>query len=136
MANEWVLIEKLSEPIDFTVADGAGIEKGTLMALSSPRTAVANTVSGAVLVGILAREKIANDGRTRSAVFLRGVFKMRASGAVVLGQAVQGGGLPGNLVTSPPTSGVKGSRILGIALETIADNAEGHILVNIGAGGQ
>ena len=52
---------------DYTVADGTGIEKGALLALTDPRTAILASSAAQPLAGIAAREKIANDGRTRLA---------------------------------------------------------------------
>ena len=129
MANEWVLIERLSEPIDFTVVDGAGIEKGTLMQLTDPRTAAAVTASGQLIAGVLAREKIANDGRTRSPLFQSGVFRVHSSGATVLGEGFQSA-TPLNSVTG--YAGGKGRRLGGTALQTIADNGTGHVHLNLG----
>jgi len=76
MANEATIKVRLDDPIDFTCADGNGIEKGTLLKLSDPRTVEASTATGEVFAGIAAREKIANDGRTQIAVFRRGVFDL------------------------------------------------------------
>lgn len=129
MAHEWVLIERLSDPIDFTVADGVGIEKGTLMQLTDPRTASAVSASGQIIAGVLAREKIASDGRTRSPLFQSGIFRVFSSGATVLGEGFQSG-LPLNDVTG--FAGGKGRRLGGTALETIANNTEGHVHLNLG----
>ena len=129
MANEWVLIERLSEPIDFTVADGAGIEKGTLMTLTDPRTAVAVSASGQIIAGVLAREKISGDGRTRGSLFQSGIFRVHSSGATVLGEGFQAG-FPLNSVTG--YAGGKGRRLGGTALQTLADNATGHVHLNLG----
>lgn len=69
MANETTLVLKRSEPVDFIVANGTAIEKGTICMLSGPRTAAANSGTGDIHAGITRREKIANDGRTRLSLF-------------------------------------------------------------------
>ena len=129
MAHEWVLIERLSDPIDFTVADTPGIEKGTLMRLTDPRTAVAVSASGQIIAGVLAREKVSGDGRTRVALFQNGIFRVFSSGATVLGEGFQAG-FPLNDVTG--YAGGKGRRLGGTALETLATNTEGHVHLNLG----
>ena len=67
MANEAVLIFETSVPIPFTVANGTGIEKGTLLTLTDPFTAEAFNASGGAVAGIAAEEKIASDGKVRLA---------------------------------------------------------------------
>jgi hypothetical protein len=79
MANEATLVMELSVPIPFTVADGAGIEKGTVCKLSDPLTAAASGADNDVFAGIAAEEKIASDGRTKLGLYLNGVFKMVVS---------------------------------------------------------
>ena len=86
MANEAVLRVKLEQPISFTCADTPGIEKGAVLALTNPRTAIAHTSSGQALAGICAREKISGDGRTEVAVYRRGYFDMVFSGAAIIGE--------------------------------------------------
>lgn len=117
MANEAVLRERHDNPTDFIVADGTGIEKGALLALTDPRTAVAAT-EGAVLAGIAAREKVASDGRTRLAVYRNGIFDMKASGAILIGQDVSAS--EDNHVKAA-LIGASGAVILGTALEAASD---------------
>lgn len=132
MAFEAVLRDRLEDPIDFTVTDGTGIEKGTVCALSDPRTAAASTTAGEALAGIAAREKVASDGRTRLAIFKEGIFDMSASGGVTLGKPVISAG--DNYVKgATPTD--SGASILGYALETGTDDEVIQIMVNIGCGG-
>jgi len=88
MANEAVLRQWIENPIDFTCADGTGIEKGAILTMTDPRTAVISTTDGGVVAGICAREQIANDGRTQVAVYRRGIFDMLCSQAVAIGQPV------------------------------------------------
>lgn len=76
MANEAVLWMELDLPVPFTCADGAGIEKGTVLQLTDPMTVSATSGDNQVVIGIAAEEKIASDGRTKIGVYLRGIFKM------------------------------------------------------------
>jgi hypothetical protein len=130
MANEATLVLKYEDPIDFTVADGADITKGAILKLTTPRTASLAT-SGAVIAGIAARDKVDSDGRTRLAVFRRGVFRLYASGSVTAGYPVRV--IDTNQVINA-TADFTGSSILGIALEDISDGDAGEVELNIGAG--
>jgi Uncharacterized conserved protein (DUF2190) len=133
MANEAVLVDLLDKPLDFTVTDGTAVTKGSLMKMTTPRTAIISSASGDVVAGIAARDKIASDGRTRLAIYRRGVFRIFASGAIVAGQAVQSAGVVNKVKTAAATS--SGATIVGYALMDIADNAAGHIFVDVGCGG-
>ena len=79
MANEAVLIVETDLPIMFTCANETGIEKGTLLKLSDPNTVAAATADNDIFIGIAAEEKIASDGKTKIAVYTRGIFKMVCS---------------------------------------------------------
>jgi hypothetical protein len=83
MANEAVIIELFNggRPIRFTCADNTGIEKGTMMELTDPRTVIANTNITEPVVGIAAAEKVANDGSTTIAVYTDGIFDMLSDSA-------------------------------------------------------
>lgn len=80
MANEAVLRKKFSDPVDFTCADGTGIEKGTLLKWSGDNTVAAATADGDMFAGVAAHEKIASDGRTQIGVYLDGIFDMTVDG--------------------------------------------------------
>lgn len=126
MANEAILRERANaQPIDFNVADGTGIEAGTLLQLTDPRTASASSASGEIFAGVAAREKVANDGRTRLAVFPRGcgaVFDMTvtpSTGACTVGERVVINGA--NTITRMATTGLEpddNKLVVGTALET------------------
>lgn len=134
MANEAVLRDRLENPIDFTVADGTGIEKGALLKLTDPRTAIITSANNDKIAGIAAREKIASDGRTQLAVYRKGIFDMVASGAIAIGEAVVSAGTPANMVRAAgPTA--SGACIIGHALETASDTETIQIFVNVGIGG-
>jgi len=131
MANEAVLKVRLEDPIDFTCADGTGIEKGTICALTDPRTAIAVSSTAQVLAGITAREKIASDGRTQIACFRKGIFDLNCSGAVNVGDAVSA--CASNEIKQV-ANGASGATILGYALEAGSDNETIEVLVDITAG--
>jgi len=133
MANEASLRDRIDHPIDFTVADGTGIEKGALLKMSDPRTAATHTAAQDILAGIAAREKVASDGRTRLAVFRRGIFDMVASGAIIVGEAVVSDASINHVKAAP--TGSSGATILGHALENGSTGETIQIFVDVGAGG-
>jgi len=120
MANEAILIFQTALPIPFTVANGVGIEKGTVAQLTDPMTAVAQSTADEMIAGITSTEKIASDGVTKVGVYREGIFKMTLSGACIVGDALGSDEAP-NMVKRV-SAVVSGARILGIALETGADN--------------
>lgn len=123
MAREAVLIVQKTIPEMMTVANGTGIEKGTLLVLSDPNTAAASTATNDKPAGIAYGEKIASDGKTKLEV-LSGpgdIVKVTASGAITVGNPV-GYAVPGNYVRDLTTVGAtSGSFRFGFARETAAD---------------
>ena len=136
MANEAILRERFEDPINFTVADGTGIEKGQLCALTDPRTAIACSAAGQPIAGIAAREKIASDGRTSLALYRRGIFDMLASGAITVGDPVMSAatGTFTNSIKTMTGATASGAVCLGYALETFSDGEVGQVLVSVGGG--
>lgn len=118
---------------DYTVADGTGIEKGTLLKLTDARTAIISSAAGDKIAGIAAREKIANDGRTRLAVYVRGDFDMVASGVIAVGDPVKSAADANypNTVMTAVSGGVSGCAIIGYALETASDGETIQVRVNL-----
>ena len=118
MANEATLIVETCLPIAFTCADGAGIEKGTLLKMSDPFTVAAATADNDVFVGVAAEEKIANDGKTKIAVYRGGIFKMviEAGNSTTVGQecVIKGTNTIGGYTTLDDEKGY----VVGQALET------------------
>src|SRR3990167_6644987 len=96
MANEAVIIELFNggRPIRYTVADGAGIEKGAIAVLTDPRTVITHAAADTPIVGIVAAEKVASDGSTSISVYTRGIFDIAAAAAGVsaVGTEVAGSG--------------------------------------------
>lgn len=121
MTNECVLIYELEPPIPFTCDNTIGIEKGAILKLTDPMTASLADGDGDVIAGIAAEEKVANDGRTKIAVYRRGIFKGLA------GTAITGIGAP--IDTHASTGATNEIALcaaghdnqLGHALETVAD---------------
>ncbi len=123
MTNEAVLLTDTHIPIPFTVSDSTGIEKGTLLKLTDLQTAIKASGTADPVAGIAAKEKIASNGKTKLAVYRGGVFRVIASGSIVLGNPVGIAGLGGlNYVYDIVGSGsLSGSVVLGIALEAATD---------------
>lgn len=122
MAFEATLVYETAPPIQLTVADGTAITKGALLKLTDPATAIISTANDDIVAGIAATDKIASDGVTQLAVYRRGVFKVKCSGSVTVGD-------PLALFTTSQTNHVasklnanmiqlSGSKIIGTALET------------------
>jgi hypothetical protein len=131
MANEAVLKLKYEDPIDFIVADGTAITKGAILKLSDPRTAATSNGDEDYIAGIAARDKVASDGRTRLAVFRRGIFDMVLSGSVTAGQTVAKSAHANVIKVADATC--VGSKVLGIALEDGTEGETIEVELNIGA---
>ena len=108
---------------DYTVADGTGIEKGTLLKVSDPRTAAASDGEADPCAGVAAREKIASDGRTQLAVYKKGYFQANASGAIIMGAPLISAGEV-NQVKAATTADHSGAQIIGYSEETAADGED------------
>ncbi|MAF42681.1 MAG: hypothetical protein CMI54_00740 [Parcubacteria group bacterium] len=126
MANEAVIIQLLGnggDPIRFTVADGAGIEKGTIMKISGDNTAAASTADGDLLVGIAAAEKVASDGSTTLAVYTNGIFDLTVDGTntATLGYPQKADGT--NLISDADDDTAEGMmEVIGYAMEAGSTN--------------
>ena len=127
MANEAVIIELFDggRPIQYTVADGTGIEKGTIMELTiaSDRTVTAMANAASALVGVAAAEKVANDGSTTLAVYTDGIFDcLTDAGSDNAGVVMANDGTANTLGTADAAD-LLASAQLGYLLE-VAGNAE------------
>lgn len=128
MVSEAELVLKVDEPMDFIVSNLVGIEKGTICELTTPRTAIAASSDGGVFAGIARREKIANDGRTRLALFRRGIFRLTAgSDAITAGEWVSISLL--NLIRTAAAADIEDGKAIGIALEDISATETGEVFV-------
>jgi len=130
MANEAILRTRFSDPINFGCTETA-MEKGTILKLSGARSVGPTSTDGDVCIGVLAREKIAGDGRTQVAVFVDGIFDVQCDHtipAIALGSQV---GMSGANVIKIFTAGdSEDGTTLGNALE--ANTAEGYMQVMLG----
>jgi len=118
----WTLMYELEPPIPFTCADNTGIEKGTLLKLSDPMTVAASDGDTDTIAGVAAEEKIANDGKTKIAVYRRGIFKATAGGNCTVGKTLMSYSSTGDANdVIDGTNAALYSKALGIALETATD---------------
>ena len=117
MTGEAVVQNLLELPIDYTVADGTVIEKGTWCKLTDPQTASANDTLGAACAGILYEEKIASDGRTRAPLLKRGRVKALLSGSATAGDMLMMEGNDNQLIVA----NTSGNHVVAIAEETGTD---------------
>src|SRR3990167_10150726 len=117
MANEATLIVETELPINFTVANATGIEKGTILKMTDPMTAIITSAASDTIAGIAAAEKIASDGVTKLGVYRRGIFKVSLSGACTVGDPLVTDASV-NYVKAAPTTDISGAKIIGYALET------------------
>jgi len=118
MVGEATLIFETGLPIMFTVANGTGIEKGTLLELTDPMTAVITSGADKPIAGIAAEEKIASDGKTKLAVYREGVFKMLAGEAsILIGAPLTSHSVVNEVINAD----INDTNIVGIALEAAGD---------------
>ena len=136
MSNEATLVFETFPAIPFTCSNTAGIEKGTLCKMTDPMTCAISAAVNEVCAGITKTEKIANDGKTKISVYREGIFKVLASGAVLVGAAVASGAdanFPNYVKQAAVTS--SGAAVIGYALETAAAGESFLIYLDVGCGG-
>ena len=107
-------------PRRFTCASNAAITKGTLLVLSDPRTAAAHSTTGSVPCAGIALEGVSGvDNVTSISAWTDGVFEMKCSGAINVGDAVKLGTTPNCVIAAGAESNAaSGAVVLGYALET------------------
>lgn len=118
-------------PRRYTVADGTAISKGILLVLSDPRTAAGtSTATGwnSPCAGISAMDKEANDGSTSITAWTRGIFDLRASGAINIGSPVV---MAGSNEVKVTDVGSSGAIVIGYALETASDQEVINVRLNL-----
>ena len=135
MANEAVIIELIEGgvPINWTVANAGAIAKGALLKIVSggvDRLVVASAADNDPFGGVVAAEKVANDGSTTISAWTKGIFDIRGSAAITAGERVSLSGA--NTVTKVVAADLLFSNV-GICLETSA-GAE-TMAVFVGHGG-
>ena len=130
MAFEATLVYELEPPVPFTCADNTGIEKGAFLVLSDPATVATTTGDTDRIIGIAAEEKIANDGKTKIGVYLRGIFKaFIGAGGCTAGDALISDTATG-AANELATADVNSECIVGRSLETAADTESALILLD------
>lgn len=126
MANELVIIELLGnkgDPVRYTVADGTGIAKGSLLQLTDPRTASAHSGIDQPIVGVAAAEKVASDGSTSLAVYTNGIFDITAAAAGTASVGVEvAGSATANMSTPADANDLLQNSTIGMILEAQANN--------------
>ena len=134
MALEWTILTELEPAVGFTVADGTGIEKGTLLKLTDNMNAIITDGTANKVAGIAAEEKVASDGKTELGVYLRGIFKCTAGGTITVGDGIisETGGT--NEVLADAASS-DNAAVFGIALQDATDGQTLKVLLNVGIGG-
>ena len=137
MANELVLVRQYENPVPYVVADGTGIEKGALLKLTTGNTAIISSGANDRIAGVAAREKVASDGRTELAAFIRGDFLAYISGGCSAGDALSAAATNTypNFLTSVANALASGACIVGYALEDATNGQQKLIRVNVGGGG-
>ncbi len=85
MANEWVLVDRTEDPLDYVVDNSTGMEKGQLSKMTDSGTAIISSAVSDRCAGVTAREKVSGSGRTQLAHFKKGRFMATCSGAVTTG---------------------------------------------------
>lgn len=141
MANEATFVKINSDKglHQVTVADGAGIEKGTVLKWSAdPNTAAASSADGDYVAGILAEEKVASDGQTEVSVYTEdcvvALTTVASPAAIAIGKPVKIAGA--NLIDLADDDTVEGSaEIVGYAMETVAATVQETIQVRLKVGG-
>lgn len=120
MANEAVLVFKIENPIPFTCADNAGIEKGSFVKIADPFTVAITAADHDAVIGVTSEEKIANDGKVKVGVFMRGIFKgIAGTAGVTAGESINMDSST-SAVNKLADCAVNGENVVGRALETAA----------------
>lgn len=126
------LLGNQGDPVEYTVATGTAIPKGSLMVLSSsPKTATISSADGDFFCGISAVEKTATDGVVKMACITHCIADMTAgTGATTVGQMqkISGANL---VIDADDDTTANMMENVGYALETVADGARGAVLVNV-----
>ena len=133
MANEAVKITLLGnrgDPIEYTIASGAVIPKGSIMKLTNPQTAAIATADGDYIIGIASVESTADSTDTTMALWTHGVFDMYSTTGMTFARPMKIEGT--NAITDADDNTVEGiSEVVGMSLETVAALNRGAVLVNL-----
>ena len=133
MADEAVIIELFDggRPIRYTVANGTGIAKGTLMELSGDRTIRAHSAVDIPIVGVASAEKVINDGSTTLSVWTDGIFDLTAAAAGVTARgAMCAGSGTANMITVADANDLIQSSDVGQCLEAHGNDEVAAVRIN------
>lgn len=120
MANEAVLKVETHIPVNFTCSTTTTIEKGAIVKMTNPMTAVLSASANQIVAGIVQSEKLAADTTQASvAVYRGGIFRVTCSGAVSAGDPVTTGATANYVLKAT----INDENILGYMLE---DGTEGQ----------
>ena len=120
MVNEAVLKGETHIPINFTCSTAVTIEKGAIVKLTSPMTAVLADGDDDIVAGIVQSEKLGADTtQTSVSVFRGGIFRVTASGSISAGAPVATSATTAS--NSVYAAAVNAENILGIMLEDATD---------------
>jgi len=132
MADEAIIVELLGnkgDPIRYTCADGTAIPKGSIMELTSPRTAKVASAVDTPIVGIAASEKVANDGQTSIACYTNCIVQLKcATTQCEIGDQVSLAAAD-NTVALMTTLDMEKGWTVGTALETIGVGNTGMVRI-------
>lgn len=120
MANEAVLVFETSKPIPFTCADGSGLEKGAFVKITDPFTVAITAADHDAVIGIVAEEKVASDGKVKVPVYTSGIFKGIAGTAGVTAGAAIDMDTGTSAANKLADCAVNAENVVGRALETAA----------------
>jgi hypothetical protein len=131
----WVKVELYGanndgSPRRYTIADATAVSKGTLLALSTPRTATVAAAASVTYAGVASEEHPASAGITSIAAWTDGIFRAVASDAVVAGQPVTGGATD-QIYKGQAGTVLSGAALLGYAMEDIAAAGTGAIRLKL-----
>lgn len=130
-----VLLGNKGDPIEVTVATGTAIAKNTLMQISSsPQTATACAGAGTKFIGILNEEKTTTDGKTKLSVLTHCIADLTCGAAesMVLMKPVKTGAAANEVTAMTDDTIANAATRVGVALETVAGNGIGAVLINVG----
>ncbi len=132
MAKEAVLMVETELPIMMTVADATAIPKGSWLEIANPMTVTIHNGAQDYCGGIAAEEKIANDGKTKVAVYQGGIFRAYGQAAITTGESVALSGDVNELYKT--TNASFGMKSVGFALTDCgADNETFIMKLQLGA---
>jgi hypothetical protein len=124
--------------VEFTVSATTAIAKGCLMYLSASGTASKTSGDGQIFCGIANVEKTATDGVAKMACITHCVANLTCGAAESMGfgEPVKTGAVANEVTISVGGVGEdeieNGVKVIGIALNDVAGNAQGPVLINVG----